>query len=313
MPQQVIIGDDIICIDYIPEKLIKTSIYKGASRITIYEGGMGEIRDLLYKNEILIARTYEGWYFSRDKGHNWLSEDEYKRINPDFFKKPDYEYQFMSTLLQELITENPNLINHSDQPLEEWLLHVESMFVELLEIENLEEEEILFERLFQIISQNEMKDFLFIYPESQKKKILEYLFKLHANVEIPRKRILLKKIVNQSCFMQDSDLSDLYSFEKRMHLFKIQYDVKNLIICDLFSFFRQDRSPEFVESTMKLLLDTSYHLQWRIILFLNKSNLTDFNEVNIRGVFRNSLIDRYKINLNLPSENTNVITIKDVV
>jgi hypothetical protein len=99
MPIEVIIGEEIICVDNSPERLIRTSIYRGARRTVIFAGGIGKFQDLLFKDQVLIARTDEGWFFSKDTGISWENEETWKRENPEFFKEKDDDYIFMKSAI----------------------------------------------------------------------------------------------------------------------------------------------------------------------------------------------------------------------
>lgn len=316
MPEKIIIGESIFQIHHNSEKISKTSLSKGALETIIFDGGIGEFLDLIYRNKILIARTTEGWFFSRDLGINWIGEDEYKIHNPSFFEEPENnnKYNWMTSLLKNYISQHTNLVSSSIPSVEEWILENDNFPVELLEVKNENELELFINEILRSMSINKLDKLLFIYPENRIDLISKSIFNLHARSEIIRSKKLLKRVINQSLLMSDTGIENLYFFERNMERFKMQFDINTIIISDLYVFFREDKSPDFVESTIRLIREISYKLKCRIIVVLNLEMLNEISGSNLRKVVRHPFIDCHQLVIEYnPNGEINKQQIKDVI
>lgn len=295
MPKRVIIGQEIICIDHSPNKLIKTSISRGAKNEIIFDGGIGKFHDLLYKDNVLIARTDEGWFFSKDNGISWKNEDAWKLENPDFFKEKDDDYIFMNSALRDLVNQQPALINTNDPLLVDWLQEEVYSRVEILEIKDHNEDALLRSAVLKTLSENKFERLLYIFGNESKEFIAESIYKLHADGQLLRKRRLLDKVINESILLQGYDLTNLYSFERTLVRFKTQFDIKTVLIADMYKFFEKDKSPDFIESTLNLLCEICYQLNIRIIVVLNVDRLDEIQGSILPRTFRDPFCERFKI------------------
>jgi hypothetical protein len=144
--------------------------------------------------------------------------------------------------------------------------------------------------------------------------ISKNIFNLHARSEIIRSKKLLKRVINQSILMSDTGIENLYFFERYMERFKMQYDINTIIISDLYVFFREDKSPDFVESTIRLIREISYHLNCRIIIVLNLEMLNEISGSNLRKALRNPFIDCHQLVIEYNTKGEiNKHQIKDVI
>ncbi len=295
MPERIIIENAIICIDHPPEKLIKTSISRGAKNEIIFNGGIGKFHDLLYKDNLLIARTNEGWFFSKDSGLSWKNEDAWKFENPDFFKEKDDDYIFMKSALRDLVNQQPALINTNDPLLVDWLQEEVYSRVEILEVKDQNEDTLLRSSILQTLSEHKFERFLYILGNETNENIAESIYKLHADGQLLRKRRLLDKVINESILLQGYDLTNLYNFERTLMRFKTQFDIKTVLISDMYKFFEKDKSPDFIESTLNLLCETCYQLNVRIIVVLNVDRMDEIQGSILPRTFRDPFSERFEL------------------
>lgn len=295
MPERIIIENAIICIDHPPEKLIKTSISRGAKNEIIFNGGIGRFHDLLYKENVLIARTDEGWFFSKDNGISWENEETWKRENPEYFNEKDDDYIFMKSALRDLVNQQPALINNNDPTLLDWLQEEVYSRVEILEIKDHNEDALFRSAVLKILSENKFERLLYIFGNESKEFIAESIYKLHADGQLLRKRRLLDKVINESIFLQGYDLTNLYNFERTLMRFKTQFDIKTVLISDMYKFFEKDKSPDFIESTLNLLCETCYQLNIRIIVVVNIDRLHEIQESILPRTFRDPFSERFEL------------------
>lgn len=295
MPKRVIIGEEIICIDHSPEKLIKTTICRGAHNETIYEGGIGKFHDLLTRDNVLIARTDEGWFFSKDAGISWNNEDAWKLENPDFFKEKDEEYLFMKSALWDLVNQQPALIDNNDPLLVDWLQEEVYSRVEIIEVTDHIEDSLLRSAILQTISEHKFDRLLYIFGNETKENIAESIYKIHAGEKLLRKRRLLDKVINESILLQNCSMGNLYTFEQVLRRCKMQFDIKTVLISNIYKFFEKDKSPDFIESTFNLLCETCYHLNIRIIAILNVDRLDELQGSILPKTFRDPFCERFKV------------------
>jgi hypothetical protein len=295
MPIEVIIGEEIICVDNSPERLIKTSIYRGARRTVIFAGGIGKFQDLLFKDQVLIARTDEGWFFSKDTGISWENEETWKRENPEFFKEKDDDYIFMKSAIRHLVNQQPALVNNNDPSLLDWLQEEVYSRVEILEIKDHNEDALLRSAVLKTLSENKFERLLYIFGNESKEFIAESIYKLHADGQLLRKRRLLDKVINESIFLQGYDMTNLYNFARTLMRFKMNFDINTVLISDLYKFFEKDRSSDFIESTFKLLCEICYQLNVRVIVIINLVRMDELEGSILPKTFRDPFCERFEL------------------
>jgi len=295
MPKEVSIGEEIICIDNSPERLIRTSIYRGAKRTMIFEGGIGKFQDLLFKDQVLIARTDEGWYYSKDIGITWINADNWRIENPDFFEETDEEYLFMKRVLQEYVNLKPALIDHNDPLLADWLQEEVLGRVEIIEVNDYHEDNLLRSALLQSLSEHKFNRFLYILGDETKENLSESIYKIHAENKLLRKDRLLDKVINESIFIENFDLCNLYNFEQMIRGCIMRFDSKTVLISDLYKFFEKDKSPDFIESTFNLLCEICDRLNIRIIAVINLERSGEMERSILPKTFRNRFLERFQV------------------
>lgn len=75
-----------------------------------------------------------------------------------------------------------------------------------------------------------------------------------------------------------------------------------------------DKSPDFVESTIRLIREISYKLKCRIIVVLNLEMLNQISGSNLRKVVRHPYIDCHQLVIEYnPNGEINKHQIKDVI
>ena len=312
MPKRVLIGEEIICIDHSSKKLVKTSIRNGVKKEVICEGGIGLFHDLLIRDDAIIARTDEGWFFSKDLGLSWKNEDAWKLENPDFFKEKEDDYFYMKSALRDLVNLQPALINTNDPLLADWLEKEVYSRVEIFEVKDQNEDALLRSSILQSLSEHKFDRLLYILGNETKDNIAESIYKLHANGQLLPKRRLLDKVINESILLHGYDLTNLYNFERTLMRFKTQFDIKIVLISDMYKFFEKDNSPDFIESTLNLLCEICYQLNVRIIVVLNLDRLHEIQESILSKTFRDPYCERFNIVI-LSDNNSLKIRSKDGV
>ncbi len=295
MPEKVIIGEEIIEIDRNSEKLTKKSIFKGGRDTIVFEGGIGKFLDLLYRDGVLIARTDKDWYFSKDAGRNWINKDEWKEENPEFFHESETNISFMKRYVEKLIEQKPELTNSDDPSLHDWLSEETYCRIELLEVTNQQESDLFNSGLLKVLSENKLEELLYIFPKEQEQTISLNAYHLHAKNELFRKRKLIDKIINESYFLPDFGISNLYQFELSLQRYKMQFDIKTVLISDVFMFFVKDKSDDFIESTIRLLCEICYCLNIRIIVVINLDRLSELQGSILLRSFRHPFCERFKL------------------
>ena len=295
MPERVIIGEKIISIDHSPEKLIKSSICRGAKNEIIYNGGIGKFQDLLYKANVLIARTDEGWFFSKDTGISWENEETWRRENPEFFKEKNDDYIFMKSAIRDLVNQQPALVNNNDPSLLDWLQEEVYSRVEILEIKDNNEDVLIRSAILKTLSEHKFERLLYIFGNESKEFIAESIYKLHADGQLLRKRRLLDKVINESIFLQGYDMTNLYNFARTLMRFKMNFDIQTVLISDFYKFFEMDRSSDFIESTFKLLCEICYQLNVRVIVIINLERMDELESSLLPKTFRDPFCERFEL------------------
>jgi hypothetical protein len=295
MPEEIIIGDEIIGIDTNPEKLVKKSFYRGGSNSIIYEGGIGKFLDLLNRNNVCIARTEHDWYFSKDSGRTWINKDEWKEESPEFFYENENNISSMKKYVEKLIQKKPELTDSNNPLLQDWLSEETYCRIELLEISNQEEYDLFNSSLLKVLSEQKLSELLYIFPKKEEQTISINAYHLHAKNELIRKRKLIDKIINESYFLSDFGIFSLYHFELSMQRIKIQFDIKTILISDVFMFFAKDKSDDFIESTIKLLCEMCYSLNIRIITVINLQRLSELQGSRLLRTFYHPYCERFKL------------------
>lgn len=302
MPEEVLIDRDIISIDpWDKTRLSATSFHKRSKSAIIYEGGIGEFEDLLYRDEVILARTSEGWFFSKDKGRSWMNEAEYEKEDPEFFDRPDRLYGSMGRVLYELLEKNAELVKQEDMILQEWIETDYKQRVQLLETRDEQELKMLRKELIHCLAEKKYTNFLYLYAKENEHEIGHFVYNILTTGEKVNKDVLLNRIENESTFVKDFGIAKLYQFNDFIQSSSMIFTYDTVIIEDLQLFFKREDEPDFVESTLNLLLELSFSYSKRFIVLSNSSEVNQSNNQRMIRTFRKKRFDRFWIKR--PAEN----------
>jgi hypothetical protein len=294
MPKEIIVGEELIKIDpHNPQQLIKASIHSSSWKETIFEGGIGEFRDMLYRDNIITARTDKGWFFSKTNGISWFTEDEWRKQSELYANLAEQKTTWMSHLMRDYIMRNTELVSQKDPSLGEWLKEESPGYVELVELKTGEETETLLMETVKVLCQSEWKEVLFIHPMDQSEKVNQVIYEHYAKGEMLRKRKLLDRVINRSYLFPSFGFNPLFHFEHLMRISKMAYDVKTVILHDLSLFFKKDQSEDYTESVLQLLCEISEMMKIRLIVVINYEALKDIQLIRKVETFRHPFVERF--------------------
>jgi hypothetical protein len=294
MPKQVTIGKKEILIDkYNNECLKKRKLEKPNIETVIYEGGIGEFIDLLYRDEFITARTTEGWFFSNTKGETWLSEEEAENHGEIKLDKSSAEYSFIKEIIMEYIVKEHGIQKLNTFSVEERVNAVNHTSLELIELENDENIEQFLVECLHIKQVQSVNPFL-IFPKEKKKNVRKTLYDFHFQ---EKKFVLKRKLKNIEYtyfFTPDFGIENLFNFYFNMVRAKAKHDTKLFIISDLTLFFKNESNLDFVESTLRNLCQNIDLLGMRIIVpYSKRSNMLTKAAIEHIRKFNHNLVDHF--------------------
>jgi hypothetical protein len=295
MPKEVIFNQSIIYIDQNPKRLLKTSINRELNHTIQFEGGIGRFLDLLIQNDVLIARTTKGWFYSTDEGINWRNEIEWEIYDPSTLQHIDSNYLYMSQLVKDLIIKKPDLVSHKDPTLHDWLSEWTYGQFEILEVAHQQEMDLFHSEFLSLMVDEKFEKLLYLFPEYGQENLSKEIYDLQSKGKLLRKSNLIKNIINESIFMSDFGISNLYHFFRVIKILKIQHDIKIVLISDLFMFFKSDHSVEFVESTLHLMCEICDQMNIRIIAVMNLTLMDKTRDFNYIRSFRHPFCERFTV------------------
>lgn len=297
MPKKVIIDQEIIEIDNNPEILRSQPVNNRDNKKIIFEGGIGRIKDLLYRDQILIARTDLGWYFSENAGRDWKTETEREDNLPSFFHEKEILRSDIKAILREYVKMKPELTDNSDPNLSDWLEEETPCRVDFLQVNSTNEFEIVIDEFLKILSERKFKEFLVISSHASSSNLAEQLFRHHADNTIRTKK-LLDNVVNESIILSELEISNLFILDKNLKRAKMMYNIKTVIITDINKMFEKDKSLEFIDSALNYLCETCYLLNIRIIAFVNLERRKTLAIPSIFDLFRNPFSEWHLVQFN---------------
>lgn len=270
MPKKVTIGKKEVFIDrFDNECLKKRKLEKPKMESVIFDGGIGEFVDLLYRDELLIARTTKGWFFSKTKGRTWLSEDDAENHDEINLDKSSAEYTFIRGFIREYINKELDVKKHNTFTVKEKVNAKNHPCIELIELDNDKDLEQFFIDCLHI-SDTEGENPFLIFPKNKRSFVQKTLFDFHFKDEkFPLQRSLVN-IDYTFFFTPDFGVENMFNFGFNMIRAKQKHDTKLFIISDLTLFFKKDTNLDFIESTLRNLCHNAELLGMRIIIPYSK-------------------------------------------
>jgi hypothetical protein len=310
MPEIVTIGDEEIYFRFFNRtRIFKRKAGQPKNEVLIFNGGIGNFIDILYQNELLTARTSEGWFFSKTKGESWFSEEEAEEHDISLNQKFKGEVTFMKSYLKRHVYDESKFNHTFEFNVEERINAINHPCLELIE---LEDDSALDDFIDQCLKIKDITDYrkTFIFSNEKADFIQKSLCDLHLKNDKFVRRRMLQHVPQHFFFIADFGVENLRNFDYNVMRSKQSYDTKLFIINDLMLFFKKEKGRDFIESTLRNLYHIASHYGVRIISTYSKSTQElDQEAIQFISNFKEELIDHF---VQIPSgENENEILIKE--
>lgn len=292
MPNSIIINnEEYFFVDYKETFLMKRSVGKPLNQELVYESEIGAFKDILFSNDVLTARTSEGWFFSKDIGRTWMTESQWETENEMSLKKIDY--QFVRTYLKSAMDKYCTAEDGISFTIEERVKCTKNKCLELMSLENSTAlDRFLQECLKAAISDN--TETVFVFQKSKNTQIEDELFNiLVGNKRFVRKRELSK--AHQPIYLFPvNEFDNLYSFYYAMVRFKTLFDIKKIIIPDMMLFFTSYDTTDVVESTINLLCEIADSFDVKVVAAYSKTASSKTETMEFITTYNHKLLDRFQ-------------------
>src|SRR5690554_5017049 len=238
MPKNIRIEEDEYFFDRHKEKfLMKRNVKQPLNQELVYESEIGDFKDLFFRNEVLTARTSNGWFFSKDKGKTWLTEDEAEIDELINLQRRKCDVSFAVNYLSTAIDNYLKLNGSISFSVEEKIKSNNTKCVELITLKDDSALDQFFKEYLQLNSV-ENPGIVLIFPKLKKGLIEKTLLDNKvSDKKFVRKRIL-ESIDNNFYFVPDFGVENLYLFYYNIMRYKRTFDVKTIVIQDLMQFFK---------------------------------------------------------------------------
>lgn len=293
MPQKIVVNNEEFFFEPYKEKfLMKRDLNQPQDRVLVYESKIGNFKDLLYRKEVLTARTSEGWFFSKDQGKTWLTANEAERdskIKLDQRKVyVDLAVNYLSTAIQNYSESNGSITFTT----EERIKSNNSKCAELISFDDYRGLNQFFEETLRLNLPKSMGVVL-IFPKTKKGIVENSLLDNKSNGKKFVKKRVLKSLNSNFYFVPDFGIENLYLLNYNLIRYKRSFDIKTIVIYDLKQFFTSDQKVDFISSTLNLLCEIADELDIRFIIAYSKRSSFNEKAMNFIANFDHDLLDRF--------------------